>query len=170
MFDSDKKGAITMEVIKIILEMFTGEIVDEEELEELMEEYDEDESGEIEFPEFIELAEHFVEPEPEYGTVKQELRDVFVMYDKQSRGFLPAAEFKEILKQIDPDVPEKDLDQIVDEIDADSSGTIDFDGNIKLITIEWFYQKLFFLHFRIHWSHVGRRYKVKYLLCNCIIM
>lgn len=116
--------------------MFTGEIVDEEELEELMEEYDEDESGEIEFPEFIELAEHFVEPEPEYGTVKQELRDVFVMYDKQSRGFLPAAEFKEILKQIDPDVPEKDLDQIVDEIDADSSGTIDFDGNIKLITVE----------------------------------
>lgn len=131
MFDSENKGAITIDVIKIILEMFTGEAVDEEELEDLMDEYDEDESGEIEFPEFIELAEHFVEPEPEYGEVKKELRDVFVMYDKQMRGYLPAAEFKEILKQIDPDVPEKDLDQIVDEIDADSSGTIDFDGEMR---------------------------------------
>lgn len=127
-FDSEQKGAISMDVIQIILEMFTGEAVDEEELEDLMDEFDEDESGEIEFLEFVQLAEYFVEPEPEYVEVKKELRDVFVMYDKQSRGFLPSAEFKDILKEIDPEVPDTELDQIVDEIDADSSGTIDFQG------------------------------------------
>lgn len=48
-FDSDNKGAINLDVVKIILELLTGEEVDEEELEDVMDEYDEDESGEIEF-------------------------------------------------------------------------------------------------------------------------
>jgi Ca2+-binding EF-hand superfamily protein len=47
-FDSDNKGAIALDVVKIILELLTGEEVDENELEEVMEEFDEDESGEIE--------------------------------------------------------------------------------------------------------------------------
>jgi calmodulin len=93
-----------------------------------MDEFDEDESGEIEFSEFIELAESFVEPEPEPAEVKKELRDVFIMYDKQEKGYIPSAEFKTILHQLDPDVPDAELDGIVDEIDQDSSGTIDFEG------------------------------------------
>lgn len=111
--------------------MFTGEPVDEDDLDDLMDEYDEDESGEIEFPEFIELAEHFVEPEPDYKEVKNELRNVFVLYDKQQKGYIPAADFKGILKEIDPEVEDKDLDAMVGDIDTDGSGTIDFEGKKK---------------------------------------
>lgn len=129
-FDNENKGAITLDVVKIILELFTGEEVNDDDLDDIMDEYDEDESGEIEFSEFIELAEHFVEPEENITEVKKELRDVFVLYDKEKRGFIPVSDFKGILKQIDPEVAESDLDKIVDEIDADSSGTIEFDGEL----------------------------------------
>lgn len=54
-FDSDGKGAIQLEMVKEILTLL-GHEVDDAELDEVMEEFDEDESGEIEFSEFIKLA------------------------------------------------------------------------------------------------------------------
>lgn len=54
-FDSEGKGHIKLEMVKEILTLL-GHEVDDEELEEVMDEFDEDESGEIEFPEFIKLA------------------------------------------------------------------------------------------------------------------
>ena len=126
-FDNEKKGAISLDIIGTIFEML-GHAVNEEELDDIIDEFDEDESGEIEFPEFIKLAARFVEPEEDYDTLRKELREVFMLYDKEARGYLPLDEFKKILHEIDPELPEDELDEIIDEIDADGSGTIDFDG------------------------------------------
>ena len=60
-----------------------GHEIKEDELDDVLDEFDEDHSGEIEFGEFIKLAEHFVEPEQPYEVMKQELRDVFMIYDKE---------------------------------------------------------------------------------------
>ncbi|XP_070497168.1 troponin C, isoallergen Bla g 6.0101-like [Chironomus tepperi] len=132
-FDSDCKGAINLDVVKIILELLTGEAVDEDELDEVMEEFDEDESGEIEFAEFVKLASNFVEPEEDYETMKSKLRDLFVFYDREQRGYIPAADFKGILKELDPEMPDSEIDEMVKEIDADSSGTIEFDEFIEVM-------------------------------------
>ena len=35
---------------------------------------------------------------------------------------------REILKELDNDVSPQDLDDMIDEIDADGSGTVDFEG------------------------------------------
>lgn len=72
-----------------------------------------------------------------------------MLYDKEARGYLPLDEFKKILREIDPELPEDELDEMIDEIDgeclrrkkkkkishfnlisADGSGTIDFDGEL----------------------------------------
>lgn len=81
-----------------------------------------------ELTDFIKLAARFVEPEEDYDALRKELREVFMLYDKEARGYLPLDEFKIILREIDPELPEDELDEIIDEIDADGSGTIDFDG------------------------------------------
>lgn len=94
--------------------------------------FDEDESGEIEFSEFVKLASRFVEPEEDYDELRKELREVFMLYDKEARGYLPLDEFKKILHEIDSELPEDELDEIIDEIDADGSGTIDFDGEWRV--------------------------------------
>jgi hypothetical protein len=54
-FDSEGKGNIQLEMVKEILTLL-GHEVNDAELEEVMEEFDEDENGTIEFAEFIKLA------------------------------------------------------------------------------------------------------------------
>lgn len=93
----------------------------------LSSEFDEDESGEIEFPEFVKLAEEFVEPEVDFNTMKRELREVFMMYDKEQRGYIPVADFVSILKELEPELPDEEALAIVKELDSDQSGTIEFE-------------------------------------------
>lgn len=44
-------------------------------------------------------------------------------------GYITTADFKEILRELDPDIPERELVGMVNEIDVDDSGTVDFEGN-----------------------------------------
>ncbi|EAA10802.5 AGAP006181-PA [Anopheles gambiae str. PEST] len=134
-FDIEKKGSISVEVVGTILELL-GQTLSEEELKEVMEEYDVDESGQIEFDEFLELASNFVEPEEDYDALRAELREVFMMYDKNGTGFIPLDVFKKILQELDGAVPENELDDIIDEIDADGSGTVDFEEFMEVMTGE----------------------------------
>lgn len=54
-FDNEGKGNIQLEMVKEILTLL-GHEVNDAELDEVMEEFDEDENGTIEFSEFIKLA------------------------------------------------------------------------------------------------------------------
>lgn len=46
-----------------------GHDVDAEELDNVLDEFDEDDSGEIEFEEFVKLASRFVETEEKYEVI-----------------------------------------------------------------------------------------------------
>jgi calmodulin len=58
------------------------------------------------------------------------LRELFVLYDKEQKGFIPVAEFKLILKAIEPELADTEAEAIVKELDTDYSGTIEFDGKL----------------------------------------
>ncbi|ROT70360.1 troponin-C isoform 6 [Penaeus vannamei] len=49
-------------------------------------------------------------------------------------GFIPTAALKEILGALDDKLTSADLDNIVDEIDEDGSGTVDFDEFMEMMT------------------------------------
>ena len=99
----------------------------EEELVDLVNEIDEDGSGQIEFPEFCQLCATFLVEDPDLETMKKELKDAFRIYDKEGQGFITTDVLKEILREIDPTLTEDDLDNIIEEVDEDGSGTLDFD-------------------------------------------
>lgn len=40
---------------------------------------------------------------------------------------------REILKELDDKITNEDLDMMIEEIDSDGSGTVDFDGNILIL-------------------------------------
>lgn len=54
--------------------------------------------------------------------------------DVPGNGYITTAVLKEILREIDPSLCEYDLDQIVDEVDEDGSGTVDFDEFMAMMT------------------------------------
>lgn len=49
-------------------------------------------------------------------------------------GFITTEVLREILSELDEKLTEDDLDNMIEEIDADGSGTVDWEGKITTYT------------------------------------
>ena len=65
--------------------------------------------------------------------MKEELKEAFRIYDKEGQGFITNDVLKEILREIDSSLTEEDLDNIIEEVDEDGSGTLDFDEFMEMM-------------------------------------
>uniref|UniRef100_A0A182XYL6 EF-hand domain-containing protein n=1 Tax=Anopheles stephensi TaxID=30069 RepID=A0A182XYL6_ANOST len=124
-FDREKTGSISSDMVAEILRLM-GQPFNSKILEEMIEEVDEDKSGQIEFAEFVTLAAKFIVEEDEEA-LQKELREAFRLYDKEGNGFIPTTCLREILRELDDQLTDEDLDMMIEEIDSDGSGTVDFD-------------------------------------------
>lgn len=68
-------------------------------------------------------------------SVVKELKEAFRLYDKEGNGFIPTSCLKEILKELDDQLSDADLDGMIQEIDSDGSGTVDFDGKLNELSL-----------------------------------
>ena len=48
--------------------------------------------------------------------MKNTLRELFVFYDKGNRGYIPVSEFKAILKELEPELPDSEAEEMVKEL------------------------------------------------------
>ncbi|KAK9718008.1 EF-hand domain pair [Popillia japonica] len=126
-FDLEKSGNIPVDMIGQILDML-GHQLTAEELSDIIAEIDEDKNGEMDFEEFAHLAARFlVEEEEDTEAILRELKDAFRLYDKEGLGFITTDLLREILRELDDKITPTDLDQMIEEIDADGSGTVDWE-------------------------------------------
>ncbi|XP_054290335.1 troponin C, isoallergen Bla g 6.0101-like [Macrosteles quadrilineatus] len=133
-FDAEKKGCINTEMVGTILELL-GHVLTPTQLQEIVQEVDVDGSGELEFEEFCILASKFLtlEEEDSDDLMVQDLKVVFRFYDREENGFITTDDFKDLLREIDPTMTERELQGVVDEIDLDGSGTLDFEEFVKAL-------------------------------------
>lgn len=75
----------------------------------------------------MQLAAKFIVEEDDEA-MQKELREAFRLYDKQGNGYIPTSCLREILRELDDQLTNEELDIMVEEIDSDGSGTVDFDG------------------------------------------
>lgn len=66
--------------------------------------------------------------------MQQELREAFRLYDKEGNGYITTDVFRDILHELDDKLSPEELDLMIEEIDADGSGTLDFDGIFFLVS------------------------------------
>merc|ERR1711911_389720 len=99
----------------------------EEELKELLLEIDEDGSGEIEFAEFCQLYATFLVEDPDMETMKRELKDAFRIYDKEGLGYITTETLRGLIGELLAPLTEEELEGILEELDEDGSGSMDFD-------------------------------------------
>lgn len=45
-------------------------------------------------------------------------------------GYIPTTCLREILRELDDQLTDEELDIMIEEIDSDGSGTVDFDGKV----------------------------------------
>ena len=76
MYDKEGLGYITTDTLRGLISELLAPLTDEE-LEGILEELDEDGSGEIEFGEFCQLCATFLVEDPDMETMKRELKDAF---------------------------------------------------------------------------------------------
>lgn len=50
-------------------------------------------------------------------------------------GYITTVVLREILKELDDKITNEDLDMMIEEIDSDGSGTVDFDGSYNIICL-----------------------------------
>merc|ERR1712077_32152 len=99
----------------------------EEELKDLLAEIDEDGSGEIEFAEFCQLCATFLVEDPDMETMKRELKDAFRIYDKEGNGYITTETLRGLISELLAPLTEEELEGILEELDEDGSGSMDFD-------------------------------------------
>lgn len=90
-------------------------------------------SGELKFEEFSKLASRFMEEDTDTEAVKEELREAFRIYDKEGNGYITTDVFRDILHELDDQLSPEELDMIIEEVDTDGSGTLDFEGEEILL-------------------------------------
>jgi Ca2+-binding EF-hand superfamily protein len=127
-YDKEGVGEIPTSMLGTVMKNL-GHNLKPEQLEECIEAVDGDGSGSVDFEEFLSLmAKKTKEAEDE-----QELREAFRVFDTNNRGVIEASDLKLIFKTLDPDMPDEEVEQIINEVDEDGSGTVDFEGNFFII-------------------------------------
>jgi len=62
-----------------------------------------------------------------------ELKEAFRLFDDLKEGFITIDRFRAILKEIDEEITDDEVEQIIIDTDLDKSETIDFEEWIKLM-------------------------------------
>merc|ERR1711963_1260506 len=126
LFDTKKQDYLSADDLGEIMRAM-GFRPTEEELVDLVNEIDEDGSGQIEFPEFAQLCATFLVEDPDIETMKKELKDAFRIYDKEGQGFITTETLRGLIGELLAPLTDEELEGIIEELDEDGSGSMDFD-------------------------------------------
>merc|ERR1712002_1456007 len=126
LFDTKKQDYLSADDLDEIMRAM-GFRPSKEELQELLEEIDEDGSGQIEFEEFCQLCATFLVEDPDIETMKRGLKDAFRIYDKEGLGYITTETLRGLISELLAPLSDEELEGILEELDEDGSGSMDFD-------------------------------------------
>ncbi|CAI5486827.1 unnamed protein product [Closterium sp. Naga37s-1] len=118
--DKDGSGSITFAELKTGMQKL-GNPMSEEQLQQIMEAADMDHSGTIDYTEFITATMQMNKVEKE-----EHIWKAFQHFDRDGSGFITVSELRDALANEDM-LEVGELEQIIEEVDTDKSGTIDYE-------------------------------------------
>merc|ERR1712241_513389 len=133
-FDSDGSGKINVdEMDKHIIELTTHDPT-EEEVKQIIKEFDADESGKVEFKEFVRVMAKKAE-NAKIMEKEEEFRKAFEMFDRDGNGKISSAELRHVLTKTGRmKLTEEEVTEMIAEVDEDQDGKINFNELVKLFT------------------------------------
>ena len=109
-----------------------GQNPSDSELSDMINEVDIDQSGAIDFDEFLRMMSTSLRP----SDVEHETRAAFEVFDKDGSGTISADELRAVMKSLGEDLTDAEIDEMVKEADRDGNGTIDCEY-LSFLFSEW---------------------------------
>ena len=120
LFDTDHSGTIDYRELKVAMRAL-GFAVKKDEVDAIMREYDRDDSGSIEYPEFREIMMERMGDRNH----QDELAKAFKIFDDDGSGVITVRNLRRIAKELGEDVNDEELFAMIDEFDQNGDGVID---------------------------------------------
>ena len=68
---------------------------------------------------------------------EEEIKEAFRVFDRDNTGFISAAELKHVLTNIGEKLSDKEVDELIREIDVDRNGQVNYEGSIIINFQKW---------------------------------
>lgn len=140
---ADHVGQITTKDLGVVMRSL-GQNPSESELADMINEVDTDNSGTIDFPEFLTMMARKMKD----TDTEEEIREAFRVFDRDGNGFIAAAELRHVMTSIGEKLNEEEVTAMISEADAskypvmrwsaklmslDGDGQIDYNEFVSLM-------------------------------------
>jgi len=128
LFDKKGKGTVSNKMLIHVMRTL-GQNPTEDELDDLINEYDTDGDGFIDFIEFTLMAFKLAED------LDETMREAFSVFDKDGSGVVTSHEFRNVMMEEGGEqhgMEEEDIDMIIQEVDKDGDGQINMEEFVQM--------------------------------------
>lgn len=121
LFDKNGDKTITTKELEMVLRTL-GSNPTEIELQDMINEVDKDESGTIDFSEFVAMMATKVKEVDSEG----KMLETFRIFDVDNNGFISAAELRHVMTNLGERLTDDEVDEMIKVADADKDGKISY--------------------------------------------
>lgn len=122
LFDQKKDGVISKQELGDVMRSF-GRNPTEKEIDDAISSSDYTANGVIDFEDFLIIMTSNIESE---NDIEDDLKEAFQMFDLDGSGFILNNELKIVMKRLDENVTEQQLNQIMKYMDTSKNGKISY--------------------------------------------
>ena len=119
-FDTDRDGTITSMELGTVMKNL-GKNPTEEELSDMINEFDRNRNGTVDFEEFLLM----MSKQMKENDSDDELREVFKVFDQNGDGFINVEELMRVLTSLGEILSEEDVKMMIKEADNNGDGLVD---------------------------------------------
>lgn len=128
MFDKDGDGKITVLELGRVMDSL-GQSLAVTEIQEMINEFDDDGNGVIDFSEFL----RFMERKMNDVDIEEAIREAFKVFDEEGHGNISNTKLRHVLTTYGETMSGKEVEEMIKEADIDGNGKIKYEEFTRLL-------------------------------------